>query len=85
MESTDCVVHLKKLQFIGVFPKGEEVLLVGMENALDEMKLLEPSITKSMLANLLKKEKIGVYPHVDDYLRVHSPDKIRRRSRYRGR
>ncbi len=73
--SSDLVIYLKKIQFIGPFPHGVEVLLTPVEPALQEAKGLYPDLKRGMLLKLLRKEKIGVFDTVDDWVRFRDQAK----------
>lgn len=69
MDSSEIVIYLKNIRYIGPFPTGIEVLLVSVSNALDETKVLYPELTRDKLISLLKTEGVYVFNNLEDWCR----------------
>lgn len=63
------VDHLKSLKFIGMFPQGIEVLLVSVDTAVQEAKVLDKELTSSKLKKLLEKNSIYIFNSLEDYVK----------------
>ena len=74
----DVVYTLRHLRYIGLFPGGQETLLVPLSNALDEAKVINPELTKVQLKNILKKHNVRIYNSLDEYVRENRKLKWRR-------
>jgi len=66
-DSVALMSYLKKIEFIGPFPRGIEVLLVPIEPALQEAKGLYPNLTKNKLIDLLRKESVFIFKSAEEW------------------
>jgi hypothetical protein len=73
--AADLVVYLKKISFIGPFPRGVEALLVPVEPALQEARGLYPDLKKNAFLQLLKKEGVGVFNTIEEWVRFRDNKK----------
>lgn len=61
--------HLVKIKFIGSFPHGTVALLVPVDTALEEAKLIDSTLNSNQLKKILKFEDIMVFSNIDEYAR----------------
>lgn len=77
--ASDTVEHLRKLKFIGTFPRGIDVLLVSVNTAVEEMRLIDKEYKESRLLKELKEQDIHVFPNIEAWVKFKDPDRKRRR------
>jgi len=65
--AVELITYLKKINFIGPFPHGMEVLLTPIEPALQEARGLYPDLTKKIFLNLLREESIFIFKSAEEY------------------
>ena len=63
------IEHLRKIKFVGPFPKNTTALLTNLQNALDEARLVDKKLSRSDLLKILQKEEIMVFADVNDFYR----------------
>lgn len=63
----EVIDHLRKIRFIGPFPDQVDVLLTSGQNALDEARLVDETLTRADLARILKDSHILVFRDVNHY------------------
>lgn len=60
---------LKSLKYIGMFPQGIEVLLVPIDTAVQEAKVLDKELNSKKLKSILLKNNIYVFSTLEDYVK----------------
>lgn len=61
------IEHLRKIRFIGPFPENVSVLLTNSQNALDEARLIDKTLSRADLAKILKNGHVLVFRDIQDY------------------
>lgn len=68
-EDLEKVEKLRRLRFIGDFPKGIEVLLVPLDTALNELLLDYPELTLSTLRGILTRRNIFIFSNLEQWVK----------------
>jgi hypothetical protein len=69
VEDLEKVEKLRRLKFIGDFPKGIEVLLVSLDTATEELKLEYPYLTSSILKSILTRRNILIFSNLEQWVK----------------
>ena len=80
VEDLEKVEKLRRLSFIGDFPKGTEVLLVPIDTATQELKLNYRDLTSSVLKSILTRRNILVFSNLEQWVKYKNGESNGKRS-----